>query len=78
MANIGLPEMLVVLVVALIFLGPTRLPDAARQLGKAVREFRRVTGDFQAEVRDAFSDPGTFAGPPPLEDRSSDRMPQED
>lgn len=57
--------MLVVLVVALIFLGPARLPGAARQLGQAVREFRRVTGDFQAEVRDAFSDPGTYAGPPP-------------
>lgn len=69
MGNIGLPEMLVVLVVALIFLGPTRLPGAARQLGQAMREFRRVTGDFQAEVRDAFSDPGTFAGPPPLEER---------
>jgi sec-independent protein translocase protein TatA len=68
-ANIGLPEMLVVLVVALIFLGPQRLPTAARQLGAAVREFRRVTGDLQAEVRDAFSDPGTYAGPPPLEDR---------
>ena len=78
MGNIGLPEMLVVLVVALIFLGPTRLPGAARQLGQAMREFRRVTGDFQAEVRDAFSDPGTFAGPPPLEDRSSDRKPQDD
>lgn len=67
--NVGVPEMLVVLVVALIFLGPSRLPGAARQLGQAMREFRRVTGDFQAEVRDVFSEPETYAGPPPLEER---------
>lgn len=70
--------MLVVLVVALIFLGPSRLPGAARQLGQAMREFRRVTGDFQAEVRDVFSEPETYAGPPPLEDRSRERKPEED
>ena len=76
--NVGVPEMLVVLVVALVFLGPTRLPGAARQLGQALRELRRVTGDLQAEVRDAFSDPATYAGPPPLEDHSRDRKPSED
>lgn len=56
MGSIGLPEILVVLVVALIVLGPSRLPDAARSLGKAVSEFRRVTSGLQAEVRDTFGD----------------------
>lgn len=64
MGNLGLSEILVVLVVALLVLGPNRLPGAARQLGKALQEFRRVTTDFQAEVRDAFSEPGTFPDPP--------------
>ena len=45
------------LVVALIVLGPARLPDAARSLGKAVNELRRVTSGVQAEVRDAFAEP---------------------
>jgi len=54
--SIGLPEVLVVLVVALIVLGPSRLPDAARALGKAVSEFRRATSGIQAEVRDTFSE----------------------
>ena len=57
MGSIGAAEILVVLVVALVVLGPSRLPDAARSLGKALGEFRRVTSGFQSEVRDAFSEP---------------------
>ena len=55
MGNIGGPELLVVLIVALLVLGPTRLPQAARSMGKAMAEFRRVTGGLQAEVRDAVT-----------------------
>jgi Tat protein translocase TatB subunit len=54
--SIGLPEVLVVLVVALVVLGPSRLPEAARSVGKAVAEFRRVTAGLQDEVRDTFGD----------------------
>jgi Tat protein translocase TatB subunit len=55
--NVGTPELLVVLVVALIVLGPTRLPDVARQLGKALGEIRRLGAGFQAEMRDAMQEP---------------------
>lgn len=64
MGSIGPAEILVVLVVALIVLGPTRLPDAARSLGRAVAEFRKVSSGLQAEVRDAFSEPPTYPRPP--------------
>ena len=65
MGSIGLPEILVVLVVALVVLGPKRLPDAARQMGKAMAEFRRMSAGLQAEVRDVFNDPLPVAPPPP-------------
>lgn len=55
MGNIGTPEILIVVIVALLVLGPQRLPQAARQVGKAMAEFRRVTGGLQAEMRDAMS-----------------------
>jgi sec-independent protein translocase protein TatA len=55
--SIGAPEVIVVLIVALIILGPNRLPEAARQVGKAVSEFRKVTAGLQAEVRDVFTEP---------------------
>ncbi|MGH9152021.1 MAG: Sec-independent protein translocase subunit TatA/TatB [Acidimicrobiales bacterium] len=65
MGSIGPAEILVVLMVALIVLGPTKLPDAARSVGKALAELRRVTAGVQAEVRDAFAEPPTYPKPPP-------------
>jgi sec-independent protein translocase protein TatA len=38
--NLGLPEVLIVLVLALLFLGPKRLPEAGRSLGRGIREFK--------------------------------------
>ena len=65
MGSIGPAEILVVLVVALIVLGPARLPEAARSMGKAIAELRRVTSGVQAEVREAFAEqPPTYPKPP--------------
>lgn len=65
--SLGAPEILVILVVALIVLGPSKLPEAARQVGKAMAEFRRVTAGFQAEVRDALQEPVANTPPAPPE-----------
>jgi Tat protein translocase TatB subunit len=66
--SVGAPEVLVILLVALIVLGPERLPKAAKQVGRAVAEFRKISSGFQDEVKRAmdFSDdsPGTDAGAP--------------
>lgn len=47
MFGIGSTELLVILLVALVVLGPKSLPQIARTLGKALGEFRRVSTDFQ-------------------------------
>jgi sec-independent protein translocase protein TatA len=49
--SLGPAEILVILVVALIVLGPKRLPEAARQVGKTLAEVRKWSQGFQDEVR---------------------------
>ena len=47
MPNIGWPELLIVLVIALVIFGPKRLPDMGRQLGRGLREFKKATSEIQ-------------------------------
>ena len=61
MGNLGGGEMLVIFFVALIVLGPNKLPDAARQVGRAINEIRRVSGGFQREMREAMNEPMRLA-----------------
>jgi Tat protein translocase TatB subunit len=55
--NVGTMELLLILVVGLLVLGPTKLPEAARQVGRALAEVRRLGAGFQAEMRDALKEP---------------------
>lgn len=60
MLNVGGPELLIILLVALVFLGPQRLPDLARQMGQAVSSLRSLASGFQAELEAASRpDPDT-------------------
>ena len=57
MGNLGGGEILVILLLGLLVLGPERLPGAVRQAGKALRQVRKVTVGFQEELRSAVEDP---------------------
>ncbi len=57
MGNLGAPEVLVIFVLALIVLGPSKLPEAARQVGHVVSEVRRISAGFQREMRQAMQEP---------------------
>jgi Tat protein translocase TatB subunit len=65
MFGIGMPELILIAVVALIVLGPKKLPDLAKSMGRAVREFRKATSELKetlqvdeefSEVKKAFTD----------------------
>jgi sec-independent protein translocase protein TatA len=71
--SLGPAEILVILVVALIVLGPKRLPEAGRQVGKAIAEVRRWSQGFQDEIRSAVDfdpKPPSYPTPPPGTDPS--------
>jgi sec-independent protein translocase protein TatB len=53
MFGMGMPEMAVIIIVALVVLGPKRLPEVARALGKGLAEFRKVTGEVNRELENA-------------------------
>ena len=50
MPNIGLPELAIVLVIALVVFGPKRLPEMGRQLGRTLREFKSATSDIRSQI----------------------------
>jgi len=60
MFGIGMPELLLILGLALVVLGPKKLPDLARSLGKGLGEFKRAT----EEMRSSFNEGGSTPGKP--------------
>jgi TatA/E family protein of Tat protein translocase len=65
MFGIGMPEMLLILAIALIVIGPKKLPDLAKSLGRALGEFKRATTEIKEtmaidkgfkEIKAAFED----------------------
>lgn len=56
MFNVGTGELMVILLVALLVLGPTKLPGAARQTAKTLTELRKVSTGFQREMKAAMDD----------------------
>src|ERR1700761_5362808 len=59
MFGLGMGALVVILALALIFLGPKRLPDVATSLGKAIRSFRKATRDLsdQLEIDEQVKQP---------------------
>jgi sec-independent protein translocase protein TatB len=55
--SLGGGELIAILVIALIVLGPEKLPDAIRKFGNIYGELRRMSHGFQSELRDAFDEP---------------------
>jgi sec-independent protein translocase protein TatB len=51
MFGIGMPELILILAIALIVIGPKKLPDLAKSLGRAMREFKKATNEFKETLQ---------------------------
>ena len=74
MFDIGLQEMLIIGVIALLVFGPSKLPELGRMFGRAMREFRRASDEFRSTVETNLhiNDPEPFMAPPsPVSGESS-------
>lgn len=56
MFGIGMPELLIIMAVALLILGPKKLPELARSLGRGMAEFRRASTELQKTIATPVDD----------------------
>jgi TatA/E family protein of Tat protein translocase len=50
--NIGFPEILVILAIALLIFGPKKLPEIGKSIGRALREFRKTSDDIKEKIEE--------------------------
>jgi TatA/E family protein of Tat protein translocase len=63
MGNLGMPELILILALALLLFGPTKLPEIGRQVGKALGEFKRTSNELKRTIEDEM-DRATKEPPP--------------
>ena len=73
MFGIGMPELMVIFVIGLVVLGPKKLPELARSLGRSLAEFRRASNDLRREFMSVTED--AELAPPVLAPRATPPAP---
>ncbi|MDI6891816.1 MAG: TatA/E family twin arginine-targeting protein translocase [Actinomycetota bacterium] len=56
MFGLGMPELMVILIVALIIFGPRKLPEIGAAIGRALGEFRKASTEIESQVRREFTE----------------------
>ena len=55
--GVGLPEVTVILILALLIFGPKKLPELGKQLGKTLKSLKKASNDFQNEIDQVINEP---------------------
>jgi len=73
MGNLGWPEIMIILVIALIVFGPRKLPELGKSLGKGLAQFRKASEDFKRTWEDEVEmENRRIQAPPPVREERAD------
>jgi len=75
--GVGLPEVTVILILALLIFGPKKLPELGKQLGKTLKSLKKASNEFQNEIDQVMNEEEKEEIPKTLESNLKNKIPQE-
>ena len=75
--GVGLPEVTVILILALLIFGPKKLPELGKQLGKTLKSLKKASNEFQNEIDKVMNEEDKEEFPKPLESIRKNEINQE-
>ena len=75
--GVGLPEVTVILILALLIFGPKKLPELGKQLGKTLKSLKKASNEFQNEIDQVINEEDKEESPKSLESNQANKINQE-
>ena len=77
--GVGLPEVTVIVLLALLIFGPKKLPELGKQLGKTLKSLKKASNEFQSEIDKVISEPEEdFSAEKKIEEKSKSEISNEE
>ena len=75
--GVGLPEVTVILILALLIFGPKKLPELGKQLGKTLKSLKKASNEFQNEIDQVMNEVDKDESPKSIEGNQTNKIHQE-
>ena len=75
--GVGLPEVTVILILALLIFGPKKLPELGKQLGKTLKSLKKASNEFQNEIDQVMNEEDNEESPKSIESNQTNEINQE-
>ena len=75
--GVGLPEVTVILILALLIFGPKKLPELGKQLGKTLKSLKKASNEFQNEIDQVINEEDKDESPKSIESNQNNEINQE-
>ena len=75
--GVGLPEVTVILILALLIFGPKKLPELGKQLGKTLKSLKKASNEFQNEIDQVMNEEDIDESPKSIESNKTNEINQE-